>query len=183
VLLGMYAGGAASIVFAATHPERVEGLVLMSSYARLRRADDYPIGVDDEAVDQLARLMLESWGTGASIEFTNPSVAGDPAARRWFAEMERLAASPASAAAMARKWFDPDVRDVLPLLHVPTVVIARDHLGSRVMSQAAPGEILVSRTIRDLVAGSSLRFVPRGTHELKGVPELWELFSVAEPAA
>lgn len=127
VLLGMYAGGAASIVFAATHPERVEALVLMSTYARLRWAPDYVIGVDDAVVDQVEQVMLASWGTGASIDVTNPSVAGDPAVRRWFAEMERLAASPATAAAMARKWFDADVRDVLPLVRAPTLVISRDH--------------------------------------------------------
>ena len=44
---------------------------------------------------------------------------------------------------------------------------------------AGAGEILVSRTIRDLVAGSPIRLESRGTHELKGVPGLWEIFAVA----
>lgn len=53
------------------------------------------------------------------------------------------------------------------------------HTGARVAALAAPGEILVSRTIRDLVAGSPIRLERRGTHELKGVPGSWEIFAVA----
>jgi hypothetical protein len=52
------------------------------------------------------------------------------------------------------------------------------HTGARVAALAAPGEILVSRTIRDLVAGSPIRLECRGTHELKGVPGPWEIFAV-----
>ncbi len=53
------------------------------------------------------------------------------------------------------------------------------HLAARVVDLAGPGEVLVSRTICDLVAGSSLTFADRGTHELKGVPGTWQLFAVA----
>jgi len=53
------------------------------------------------------------------------------------------------------------------------------HTGARVAALAGAGEILVSRTIRDLVAGSPVRLESRGTHELKGVPGLWEIFAVA----
>jgi pimeloyl-ACP methyl ester carboxylesterase len=53
------------------------------------------------------------------------------------------------------------------------------HIGARVAELAAPNEILVSRTVRDLVAGSGLRFAERGEHELKGVPERWPLYVVA----
>jgi class 3 adenylate cyclase len=53
------------------------------------------------------------------------------------------------------------------------------HTGARVAALAGAGEILVSRTIRDLVAGASIRLESRGTHELKGVPGSWEIFAVA----
>ncbi len=53
------------------------------------------------------------------------------------------------------------------------------HIGSRVAAQAGPGEILVSRTLHDLVAGSDFEFEPRGAHELKGVPGAWELFALS----
>jgi pimeloyl-ACP methyl ester carboxylesterase/class 3 adenylate cyclase len=53
------------------------------------------------------------------------------------------------------------------------------HIGARVASQAGPGEVLVSSTVKDLVAGSGLTFEDRGTHELKGIPGEWRLFAVA----
>jgi class 3 adenylate cyclase len=53
------------------------------------------------------------------------------------------------------------------------------HTGARVAALAGAGEILVSRTIRDLVAGAPIRLESRGTHELKGVPGSWEIFAVA----
>ncbi len=51
-------------------------------------------------------------------------------------------------------------------------------IGARVAGLAGPGEVLVSSTVRDLVAGSGLRFRERGAHELKGVPGPWQLYSV-----
>ncbi len=53
------------------------------------------------------------------------------------------------------------------------------HIAARVSALAGPGEVLVSRTVRDLVAGSGLEFSARGTHELKGVPDTWELYASA----
>jgi class 3 adenylate cyclase len=52
------------------------------------------------------------------------------------------------------------------------------HIGSRVSSLARPGEVLVSRTVTDLVAGSGIEFEDRGEHELRGVPGSWTLFAV-----
>jgi class 3 adenylate cyclase len=53
------------------------------------------------------------------------------------------------------------------------------HIGARVAALAAPGEVLVSRTVKDLVAGSGLHFEDRGRHTLKGVPDDWQLFAVS----
>ena len=53
------------------------------------------------------------------------------------------------------------------------------HIGARVMAQAEPGEVLVSRTVKDLTVGSDIAFEDRGHHELKGVPGEWELFAVS----
>ena len=53
------------------------------------------------------------------------------------------------------------------------------HIGARVGSMAGPGEVLVSSTVRDLVAGAGIQFADRGTHQLKGVPGDWRLFSVS----
>jgi class 3 adenylate cyclase len=52
------------------------------------------------------------------------------------------------------------------------------HTGARIAAQAAPGEVLVSSTVRDLVAGSGIRFDERGRHSLKGVSGEWSLYAV-----
>jgi len=52
------------------------------------------------------------------------------------------------------------------------------HIGARVSATAGPGEVLVSSTVKDLVAGSGIEFADRGQHELKGVPGEWRLFAV-----
>ena len=51
------------------------------------------------------------------------------------------------------------------------------HIAARVLNCAGPGEVLVSRTIKDLVGGSGLQFEDRGTHTLRGVPDEWQLFA------
>jgi class 3 adenylate cyclase len=57
------------------------------------------------------------------------------------------------------------------------------HIGARVAAQAQPGEVLVSSTVKDLVAGSGIAFEDRGLAELKGVPGEWRLFAVTEVPA
>jgi class 3 adenylate cyclase len=54
------------------------------------------------------------------------------------------------------------------------------HIGARVAAQARPGEVLVSSTVKDLVAGSGIVFEDRGVVTLKGVPDEWRLYAVAE---
>jgi class 3 adenylate cyclase len=53
------------------------------------------------------------------------------------------------------------------------------HIAARVEAQAEPGEVLVSRTVKDLVVGSRMRFTDRGVHRLKGVDDDWQLLAVA----
>ena len=52
------------------------------------------------------------------------------------------------------------------------------HIGARIAAEAKAGEVLVSSTVKDLVAGSGIEFEDRGEHELKGVPGSWKLFAV-----
>jgi class 3 adenylate cyclase len=52
------------------------------------------------------------------------------------------------------------------------------HIGARVVALAGPGEVFVSSTVKDLVAGSGIQFEDRGEHELRGVPGSWRLFAV-----
>ena len=74
-------------------------------------------------------------------------------------------------------------------VHTGEVEVAGDdvggmavHIGARVCALAGPGEVLVSRTVTDLVVGSGLRFSVRGEHALKGVPGQWEIFELSEPS-
>ena len=53
------------------------------------------------------------------------------------------------------------------------------HIAARVGALAAGGEVLVSSTVKDLVAGSGIRFVDRGAKQLKGIPDEWRLFAAA----
>ncbi len=55
------------------------------------------------------------------------------------------------------------------------------HLGARVAATASPGEVVVSSTVKDLVAGSGIGFVDRGEHDLKGLPDRWHLYTVTDP--
>jgi class 3 adenylate cyclase len=125
VLTGHLAGCAPALVFAATHPERVESLILLGGYARLRGGTDYPDGVDQASTDQITDLILAHWGTGADLEVTHPGKAGDENFRRWYAQIQRMSASPATAVAMARQWFEIDVRGVLSAITMPVLVVAR----------------------------------------------------------
>jgi class 3 adenylate cyclase len=50
------------------------------------------------------------------------------------------------------------------------------HIGARIASLAGPGEVLVSSTVKDLVAGSGITFEDAGEHELKGIPDRWRVF-------
>jgi class 3 adenylate cyclase/alpha-beta hydrolase superfamily lysophospholipase len=330
-----------ALMSAATHPDRVESLVLMNGFARFARADDYPAGMPPQAAELLLKQIERTWGTGAMAGPLGPSVASHPGIQEWYGRVERFAATPGTAIAKMRAILDLDVREVLPLVGAPTLVIQsrgdtfvraahgrylaehmpkarllerdspdhwplpesdllgaieefvtgarlqdaeedrvlttvlfvdvagsteraselgdrrwrellnrfedtvrrslvthrgelvsragdgilatfdgparavrcaadiRDavrragldvrcglhtgevtrrngdiagiavHIGARVSSAAAPGEVLVTRTVRDLVAGSGIVFDERGEHSLKGVPESWELYAAS----
>ena len=125
VLAGNLAGCAPALVFAATHPDRVESLILLGGYARLRADAGYPQGLDQADIDLIAEAILDTWGSGADLDLIAPTVAGDDNFRRWYAQVQRMSASPATAVAMARQWFEVDVRSVLPTIQVPTLVMGR----------------------------------------------------------
>ena len=346
-LLGASDGGAMTALFAATYPERVSALVLFGAWARYLRAPDYPHGMPPEAQDAIVEQAMSGWGKGAVVPFVAPSAAGDERFVRWWAQWERLSASPGTARALVRIALETDIRAVLPSIRVPTLVMHRAadpfatvehgrylaqhipgatyvelpgsdhvhfvgdtdrfmdeleefltgrrqvrepdrmlatllftdivdstktaasmgdqrwrdvldahharvrreierfrgreidtagdgflitfdgparaihcaeaiahsvralglriragvhtgevelhdggirgigvHIGARVAARAGAGDVLVSRTVKDLVAGSGIAFIDRGTHVLKGVPDAWQLFQVASaPAA
>lgn len=125
-LIGDTEGGMLAMVLAALHPDRFPTLILVNSYPRLRRTDDYPIGAPDHVVDKLsARWKAQHGTTGDSLIFTAPSVAEDPRFRQWFIRFQRAAQKP-RIAARALDWIaGTDVRGVLPSIQADTLVIHR----------------------------------------------------------
>ena len=341
-LLGVSEGAPMCALFAATHVDRVTALVMYGSYAKGSWAQDYPWAPTAQQAAAAAEVMEEAWGQGVWLDALAPSFAADPELVRLWARFERQAASPAMATAISRLATEIDIRDVLPAISVPTLVVHRRgdmswpvegaryvaeripearfvelegqdhfpfagdadtlidevesfltgarpvpetdrrlltvlftdivgstehaaelgdarwrtllarhdeiarteierhggrvvktigdgflatfegparsiaaaralsaatsslgirvraglhtgeceligddiggmcvHLAARVCALAAPGEVLVSRTVKDLVVGSGIAFAEHGAHELKGVPGTWELFAIA----
>lgn len=345
VIGGISEGGSAAAMFAATYPERVCGLMLFATFARVIVDDDYPLGLDEASFSLFRELWVGGWGTPdtASVALVAPSRLGDEQFLQFMNRWERQSSTPRGLDAQLRWAQTIDVRSILPIISAPTLVMhrrddrlvaaahgrwlaehidgaryvelpgsehvpffgdiasvleemeqfitgqrghtatdrvlatvlftdmvasteraqrvgdrdwralldrhdamaqrmidryggrmvkgtgdgllatfdgpargircARDlvraaaqldipvragvhagevevrgddvagiavHIGARVASAAGAGEVLVSRTVRDLVSGSGITFDDRGLHDLKGVPEPWQLFSVVD---
>jgi class 3 adenylate cyclase/pimeloyl-ACP methyl ester carboxylesterase len=112
-----------ALLFAATHPERLDSLVLINGFARLLRSDDYPAGMPPEARDSVLAGIETDWGTGRLATVLAPSVASQPGVKDWYGRVERYAASPGTALAKMRAISELDVRRVLPLVAAPTLVV------------------------------------------------------------
>jgi pimeloyl-ACP methyl ester carboxylesterase/DNA-binding winged helix-turn-helix (wHTH) protein len=125
VLLGVSEGGPMCSLFAATYPDQTEALIMIGTYARRLRADDYPWAPTHEEREAFCRDIVEHWGGAVGIEARAPSVAADPAFREWWAAYLRMGASPAAAVALTRMNAQIDVRHVLPTIRVPTLVLHR----------------------------------------------------------
>jgi class 3 adenylate cyclase len=341
-ILGLVEGGLMAAMFAASYPDRASGLVLANTTAKTSLGPDYPIGIPPEGQKLILGLVEQAWGRPDLMVALNPTLAEDEASREAWARLLRLSASPATASAVVRTLFQLDLREVLPSIQAPTLVIHRSgnplvtvehgrylaehipgakfvelpggdytvpigdvdamldeieefltgtrgkgadtdrllatvlftdivqsteraaevgddrwkemldahdelaqrqlaryrgrlvkttgdgllatfdgptraiwgalairdglrrmgieirgglhtgeierrgedvhgigvHIAARVQSLARPGEVLASRTVRDLAAGSGIGFTDRGTHRLKGVPDEWQLFAV-----
>lgn len=143
------------LMFAATYPLRVASLVLINGFARLARDGDYTAGVPPRVVDEFIDLTVASWGTGASADVLGPSVAGEPGVREWYGRVERYAASPGTARLKLRTVFDLDVRNVLPLVTAPTLVVQNRENGlvraehGRYLAENLPRSTLMERDSAD----------------------------------
>jgi class 3 adenylate cyclase len=339
-LFGVSEGGPLSLMFAATYPERVDAVVLYETFVRFGGASDYPFGPLRDLHSELTEVMVQLWGTGASLRIMGASHADDSQILALWGRAERLSTSPGGIRELYEMLLEMDIRAALPSVRVPCLVIhsagqslfldhgrylaqhlpdarlvglegvdhypwfangerivaeveefltgartlvaadrqlatvlftdivgsteraaelgdrrwhdllqkhhalvrrqierfrgreidtagdgvfacfdgpgravscacaIRDgvrslgleiraglhtgeiecrgqevaglavHIGSRVAALAGPGEVLVSRTVKDLVVGSGLAFRDHGTHVLKGVPEEWQLYTV-----
>lgn len=127
VVVGVGDGGPTAITYAHQHADGLIGLVLFNTFARILEAPDYP-GVSPERFDENLRISTDpDTGRDTSLVLRNhaPSVAVDPAFRRWWERSGRRGASPATAAALWRVRYGADVRDLLDTLRTPTLVLHR----------------------------------------------------------
>ena len=125
-LFGGAEGGPMCALFAATHPERTSALILGASYPRRTVAPDFPWGLDAERQAQILSAYETRWGTpDFGVRQLAPSLAGDERFRRWHAQACRFAGTPASALAWFLITMQIDIRDVLPAIRVPTLVLHR----------------------------------------------------------
>jgi pimeloyl-ACP methyl ester carboxylesterase len=117
--------GAMAMLFAATRPERTSALVLVNCSAKWAAADDYPIGIPLEVAQAIVAQIDQLWGTEALVGMWAASRAGDERFRRWSTKYQRAMASPRTIQAFNRVNLEVDARPILPLIHAPTLVLAR----------------------------------------------------------
>jgi pimeloyl-ACP methyl ester carboxylesterase len=159
-LVGVADGGPICSMFAARHPERTLALVLLGTCARGAWAADYPWGQTAEQQQECVASILRDWGGPVGVAQCAPSRAADPIFRTWWSTYLRLGASPAAAVALARMNAGLDVRDALPAIRVPTLVLHRS--GDRVMPAAGACYIadrIVSARLVELAGDDHLPFV------------------------
>jgi len=140
-------GGPVGALLAADRPERVGALIMYSSIARTSWAPDYDWAMTVEDRNQWTEHTVAAWGEtdGPGLPVLAPSMADDPALAEWFARLQRLAASPSEARILLTAAADLDVRDALPRISVPTLVmhrsrdIAWDPRHSRYLAEHIPG--------------------------------------------
>ena len=128
-IFGTSEGGTMASVFAATYPERTSGLILWGTQATWIRDDDYPWGSTiEEGLAEIAVLAEQGltdeylFGLGAGVDSVMPEEEKAPL-RRLF----KSASSPGALAAMERMNLEIDIRDILPTIHVPTLVMNRSN--------------------------------------------------------
>jgi len=126
-LFGIFEGGPLSLLVATTHPDRVSALVLYASLAKFTQDGEYPWGWSPAAIQLYLAASEEGWGSGAGADLLAPSLSEDENYRRWFARLVRMSASPGQATALLKMNTEIDVRDALPRVQAPALVLHREH--------------------------------------------------------
>jgi class 3 adenylate cyclase/pimeloyl-ACP methyl ester carboxylesterase len=158
VVMGANEGSMMAALFAATYPERTTALVLVNATARMASGPDYPIGLAPDVQGRLAALIEESWGRGEMMAAVNPSLTADPVGAEAWGRFLRLSASPTTAARVIRMLFELDIRDVLPAIRVPTLVVHRTDNPVITLDQG--------RYVADRITGAKFVAVPGADYGL-----------------
>jgi pimeloyl-ACP methyl ester carboxylesterase len=148
-LCGYSEGGVMCALFSATYPARTTSLIMIGSFVRQKPAPGYSGARTEEQQEQFLQLIQKDWGGPVGLDLRAPSMAHDERVRQWWARLLRMSASPAAAVELTRMNYEIDVRDALPAIHVPTLLLhstgdmAVDVNCSRYMAEHIPGARLV----------------------------------------
>jgi class 3 adenylate cyclase len=154
-LYGMSEGGPMSLMFAASHPDRITALILYGTFAAPRAT---PGAATDEQFELGLKQMEAHWGEGWGVRFFAPSRLKDDAFIQSFGRLERASASPGSVLAQLRMNHEIDVRHLLPSIRVPTLILhcVGDSIvpveSGRYIAQHIPGAKYVELPGRDHIA-------------------------------
>ena len=121
-LLGTSEGGPMCILFAATYPEKIDNLVLYASMAKFCAAEDYPYMPSRET---MVEHFPKTWGTHESVAIFAPDMVGDAEAEKAFIRFQRQVCTPNIIRQTYEMTTKMDVRQVLPLINVPTLILQR----------------------------------------------------------
>jgi pimeloyl-ACP methyl ester carboxylesterase len=119
-VLGASEGGSLAALFAASHPNQCQALVLYGAFAKF--TSWFPTQND---LDAFFKYVREKWGSGENMPKFSPSLRDDQHYRLWWARRERASASPSAAVELMRMNSQIDISAILPSIHVPTLVVHR----------------------------------------------------------
>ncbi|HMF84484.1 MAG TPA: adenylate/guanylate cyclase domain-containing protein [Acidimicrobiia bacterium] len=147
-VFGISEGGTMAMLLAAAHPDRVNALALYGTFARLLEAPDYPSGVSAQQLGKLAEISTAGWGEGVGLGAWAPSRQNDAELRQWWARLQRVAASPGMVRNIFALYPELDIREVLPAIQAPTLVLHRR--GDRMV------DIAMGRYLAGHISGAKL---------------------------
>lgn len=157
-LLGVSEGGPMCALFAATYPNRTAALIMYGSYAKRIWSPDYPWAPTPEQRQIFFDAIKNGWGGVVDLDTLAPSAMNDERFKQWWAAYLRHSASPADALALAKMNTEIDIRHILPVIHVPTLILHRTGdldisvEGSRYMGQQIPNAKFVELPGNDHLA-------------------------------
>jgi pimeloyl-ACP methyl ester carboxylesterase len=169
LLFGYSEGGPMALLMAATHPERVAALVLYAVYAKRLWSADYPWAQTPEERQAYTEELVTRWDWEADALRRMPSA--DESTQRWWAHRMRASATPSTVRALMDMNSLVDVRDALPAVRVPTLVLHRRH--------DALFDVAEGKYIADRVAGAQFVVLDGEDHFVAGDPD--QILDAVEP--
>ena len=122
-VMGISEGGVMSALFAATYPERTAALIINGSYPSRLQRPGFPWGMPAAKFEERTAGVPQIWGTGAGMDAYAPSQLANPEVAAWWGKFTQMSASPGDARDLLRMNTLIDIRDILPSIRVPTLVI------------------------------------------------------------